>query len=154
MLTKLLPDQISEFWDIIKYAIDQSTPPIAGEHPDKMNNILMSAREGSIDVWASYVKENKSNKFEGIVLTELLYDKPSKTRNMLIYCIYGYNEVDKQSWVDGIKAILKYANSKKCNQVVAYTNLPHIVEIVESLGGEAKYTFLSFDVKKLIKSFN
>jgi len=154
MLVKLLPDQISRFWDIIKYAIEQSLPPIAGEHPNKMNNILMSALDGSIDVWASYQKTDEGNKFEGIALTEVLFDRPSRTRNLLIYCIYGYENVDGRSWGEGLRTLIKYAASKRCNQIIAYTDIPQIAGLVERLGGEARYTLLSFDVRKMIKKFN
>jgi len=148
MLTRLLPDQISKFWDIIQYSISQSLPPIVGDHPNKMNNILMSALEGSIDVWASYNRGSDGNKFEGIVLTEILYDRPSRTRNLLIYCLYGYEKVDKQSWDNGLRTLLKYASGKKCNQIVAYTDIPMLIEVVKRLCGEARYTFISFDVQR------
>jgi len=152
MMTKLLPEQISKFWDIIKYAIEQSTPPIIGEAPNKMNSILMSALSGDIDVWASYDKEEEKTKFNGIILTELLYDKPSKTRNLLIYCLYGYENVNKDSWKYGILAILKYAKAKGCNQVIAYTDVPYMIEMTKFLGGEAKYTFCAFDTSRCLNN--
>jgi len=154
MLTKLLPDQISKFWDIIKYAVEQSLPPITGEHPDKMNNILFSALDGSIDVWASYEKGSEGSRFEGIVLTEILIDRPSKTKNLLLYCLYGYDKVTRESWESGFQTMLKYAAGKGCSRIVAYTDVPVLIELVKSLGGEAKYTFVSFDIKQIIKSFN
>jgi predicted porin len=149
MLNRLLPDQVSKFWPIIKYAVEQSLPPIVGEHPDKMNRILSSALCGKVDVWVSYDKE-KNNKVEGIVLTEFLFDEPSGTKNMLIYCLYGYNQVSNDSWLEGIKGLAKFAKSRQCNQIVAYTSEDVIIKTVESLGGEANYTFISFDVNKII----
>jgi hypothetical protein len=154
MLVRLMPDQISKFWDVIKFAIEQSLPPIAGESPNKMENILMSALDGSIEVWASYTKSAESNKFEGIVLTEMLYDRPSRTKNLLLYCLYGYEDVDKQSWVSGIVTLAKYAISRGCTQIVTYTDIPYMISLAKSLGAEAKYTFISFDVKEMIKKIN
>jgi len=154
MLTKLTPEQISKFWDVISYAVEESLPPITGEHPDRMNRILSSALSGKVDVWASYNKSEDVNKFEGIVLTQILYDNVSNTRNLLIYCIYGYSNVDSKSWSEGLETLLKYAKGERCNQIVAYTDLPNIVNLVNRLDGEAKYTFLSFNVNKLIKKFN
>jgi hypothetical protein len=152
MLTKLLPDQISKFWDIIKYAIEESLPPTVGESPNKMNKILSSCLSGKIDVWASYNRKEDSAKFEGLVLTRILFDEASETKNLLIYCLYGYEMVDKKSWIDGYKTILKYANSRKCSQIVGYTNVPLIIEVVKKLGGESNYTFISFNVKEGINS--
>jgi len=153
MLTKLLPDQISKFWDIIKYAVEQSLPPIVGDHPDKMNRILSSLLSGGLDCWASYEK-GEVNKFECILLTKFLYDDSSDTRNLLIYCIYGYNQISKKSWESGLVTLLNYAKGNMCNQIVAYTDIPHIVKISENLGAEDSYTFITFNVNKTVQKLN
>jgi len=152
MMNQLLPDQISKFWDIIKYAIEQSTPPIVSESPNKMNNILMAALSGDIDVWVSYEREEGKVKFNGVVLTEILFDKPSRTKNLLIYCLYGYEKISEDSWKHVVLALLKYAKSKGCNQVVAYTKVPYIIKVVKSLGGEADYTFCAFDTSRCLNN--
>ena len=145
MLTKLLPDQIAKLWDIIRYAIEQSLPPIVGEHPDKMNRLLSSMLSGKVEVWASYTKEER--KFEGIVVTQLLYDDASNTKNLLIYCLYGYVDVNTDSWKEGWEALNKYAKSLGCHSIMAYSTNQFIVDIVKKLDGSTSYTFLSFDVK-------
>lgn len=154
MLTRLLPEQISNFWDIIKFAVEQSLPPIVSEHPDKMNRILSAALCGKVEVWASYNKSDEGNKFEGIVLTKMIYDDASNTRNLLIYCLYGYNDVDNKSWLGALKSIVKYANSKGCTQIIAYSDSPYIVNVAKQLGGEAIYTFLSFDIGEIVQKIN
>lgn len=150
MLTRLLPDQISKFWDVISYAVEQSLPPTVGEHPDKMNRILAAALSGKIEVWASYTRQSDMTKFEGIVLTKILFDDASQTRNLLIYCLYGYEDVDNNSWLEGLTSIAKYAKSRNCAHVNAYSDIPFIIETVKKLGGETRYTYLSFD----LSSFN
>jgi len=152
MLTKLLPDQISKFWPIVKYGIEQSLPPVVGDHPDKMSRILSGALSGKIDVWASYNRTGDNAKFDGIMLTQILYDDPSGTKNLLIYCLYGYEKVDKQSWIDGFKSILSYASSKGCMQIVGYTDVPILIDLVKQFGGEAKYTFISFDISSSLNN--
>ena len=154
MLTKLLPEQISKFWDVIKYAVEQSLPPIVGESPDKMNRILSSALSGKVEVWASYNKGDKVNKFDGIVLTKMLYDDASDTRNLLIYCLYGYEEVNDVSWFDGFESLVKYAKSRGCLQIIAYSDIPYMIDIAKRLGGEADYTFISFDLGKIVQKLN
>lgn len=154
MLVKLLPDQVSKFWDVIKYAVEQSLPPIVGEAPNKMQNILSGCLSGKVDVWASYEKEGEKRKFEGIALTKVLHDDASMTNNLLIYCIYGYNGISSSSWRQGLISLLKYAYRIKCNQIVAYTEVPELIDLVKKLGGEAKYTFISFNVKGLKEKLN
>lgn len=149
-----MPDQIANFWNIIKYAVEKSLPPITGDHPDKMNRILSSLLCGKTECWASYDKDHNNVEFEGIVLTKIIYDDASDTRNLLIYCLYGYEEVNKDSWFEGIKALTKYANSKKCTQIIAYSEIPYMIEMTKTLGGEAKYVLCTFDVSKSIKLLN
>ena len=153
MINRLMPDQISKFWPIIKYAVEQSLPPVVGEHPDKMNRILSSALCGEIDVWVSYNK-GENNKIEGIILTEFLFDMPSGTKNMLIYCLYGYEEVSDESWVYGISGLARYAESRQCSRIVTYTDVPYMINLAKQLGGEANYTFITFEVNKIVNLLN
>lgn len=154
MLVKMLPEQISKFWDVIRYAIEQSLPPTVAESPDKMNRILSSLLSGKADCWASYTKSGGMNSFEGIVVTKMLYDDVSDTKNLLMYCLYGYTKVDKQSWLHGLKALTKYAEARGCARIVAYTDVPYMIDMANFLGGEAKYTLCSFDVKKIVQKLN
>jgi hypothetical protein len=153
MLTKLLPEQVSKFWDVIKFGLEESLPPIVGGHPDRMNRILTALLTDKAICWASYKRE-KTVKFEGIAVTRILYDDVSNTRNLLIYAVYGYETVDRQTWLEGITALAKYASSKRCDAIIAYTDLPHIVEIVRDLGGDTATTFLSFNVKQIVQILN
>ncbi len=146
----LLPEQVSKFWDIIKYAIEQSLPPITSEHPDKMNRILSAALSGKVSVWVSHV----DHKINGIVLTTSTYDDISGTKNLLIYCVYGYTRVDKDSWLKGLTVLTKYAKAKRFSRIVAYTNVDYIVNMVNSLGGNSEYRFISFDVDKIVQNLN
>ena len=141
MLTKLLPDQISAFWDILKYAIEESIPPIVSKNPNSMNNILASLLCGRAHCWASYTKGEEGNRFEGIVITKILYDDISDTKNLLLYCLYGYEDVDKKSWIDGFKSLIKFATAQGCSQIIGYSDVPLMIRLANKLGGETKYTF-------------
>jgi len=143
MLTKLMPDQISNFWDIIKYAIEESLPPTVDESSNKMNNILSALLCGKAQCWASYDKIEDGNKFEGLVVTRITYDDVSDTKNLLIYCLYGYETVSKSNWLSGFKSLVKFAIGQGCNQIIGYSDVSLILKLVKHLGGETKYTFIS-----------
>lgn len=154
MLTRLLPEQISEFWDVIKFAAEQSLPPIAGEHPDKMNRVLSALLSGKAQCWASYVKGEEVNKFEGFLITKIIYDEVSDTKNLLLYCLYGYTEVEQNTWIVGLVKVAKYARAKGCNAIVGYSNVKHLIEIANDLGADTSFTFISIDVKKTVQKLN
>ena len=150
MLTKLLPDQVSKFWPIIKYGVEESLPPlVTGENPDRANRILSAALSGKIEVWASYVRE-KMVRLEGIILTQFIYDYASDTKNLLIYAIYGYSSTDSNTWIEGLTLLAKYAKETKCNGMIAYSANPSIVENAKKFGANVDYTFISFDLSKIV----
>lgn len=154
MLTKLLPDQVSKLWDVIKYAIEQSVPPVAGEQPDKMNRILSSILCGKMDVWASYVKGNV-NKFEGLAVTEFLYNESDGTKNLLLYSIFGYNPVEhRKTYLEGLITLIKYAKANKCNMLCAYTKESGIVALANRLGADTSYTLINFNVDEFVQKLN
>ena len=151
MLTRLLPDQVSKFWDIIKFAIEESLPPIVGENPDKMNRILTSILSGKTQCWASYRRDGEKLIFEGICLTKIIYEDASDTRNLLIYAVYSYKKTVEESWMDAFLSVAKYAVAQKCTQVVAYSNVPYIVQKAKKYGGNTDFTFITFNIHKTSK---
>lgn len=144
MLTKLLPDQISHYWDILKPAIEASLPPVVGETPDKMNRVLAALIDGSLHCWISSRIKNEERILEGMVVTKLLYDDVSDTRNLLIYCLYGLGVASDGAWRSGFITLAKWAKSRGCSRIVAYSDVPGILDIVNRLGGETKYRYISF----------
>ena len=147
MLTKLLPDQIASFWNVIKYAIEDSIPPTATWTPNMTNKILSSLLCGKSHCWISYVK-GEQRKLEGVVVTQVLYDDISDTRNLLIYCLCSYDGFRESSWSNGLKALVKFAASRNCKNIVAYTDVPNIIKMVKKLGGETNQTFISLPLLK------
>ena len=116
-----------------------------------MGRVLGALLSGRAQCWASYIRNKENIKFEAIVVTRIIYDDISGTKNLLIYCLYGFREINKDSWMRGLLSLLKFAKGKGCLQVIAYTNIPYVVKKVESLSGSSSYTFIRFDVDKLVK---
>jgi hypothetical protein len=146
MLTKLLPDQISKFWPIIKYAVEESLPPTVGEHSDKMNRVLSAMLCGKLEVWALYKKKEDVVKFEAILVTQFLYDEASNTKNLLLYCLYGYSVISQDSWSEGFEALYKYAKAEGCGEIVAYSANDNVIDEAKSFGADTSFTFISFKI--------
>ena len=146
MLTKLIPDQVAAFWPIIKYAVEESVPPIVGEQPDRMNRILSSMLSGKLEVWASYTRPE--NKFEAIMVTQFLFDEGSGTKNLLLYSVYGYTAITEKSWTEGFHYLAEYAKANNCSALIAYSANQDIVNLAKQYGGDASYTFLSIPLNK------
>lgn len=150
MLIRLIPEQVSQLWDAIKYALENSPPLTADVSYDSwINNILTSAMDGSIEVWASYRRDNSGAKFEGLALTSFEVDRFIKKRSLLIYYVFTFTLAPESSWLEALRTLAKYAKSRKCSRVVAYSNVPEMISIAKKLGADTSVTFISFNVGDL-----
>jgi hypothetical protein len=148
MLTKITPDQVASMWDVIRDAIEKSLPPISSEDKNRMNNILTSLLCGKSHCWMSYVKNEDKNIFEGLLITRIIYDDISDCKNLLIYCIYGYEFVGRSSWTEGLKTLVKYAAGLGCSNIVAYSSVPSIISLIDKLGGDTSFKFIKLPLSK------
>jgi len=151
MLVKLTADQIANMWDVLKFGIENSLPPIAGEGPDKINNIFEALLSGGYDCWISFQRdeEERKLKLESMVVTTITLDNASKTKNFLIYTMYGFRPISDEEWRKGFLVLAKYAKAKNCNRVVAYSSEPRILDIVQKTGGDISYSFISYPLNKI-----
>jgi hypothetical protein len=149
MVNQMLPDQISKFWPIIKYAIEQSLPPIVIDHPDKMNRLLSALLSGKLEVWASYKHlEDGTIKFNGIAITQVLYDDVTDLKSLLVYSVYAYESTDELTWIEAYETISKFAVSKGCVRFVAYVSAPSVLKLIKRLGGDTSFTFISLPLSR------
>ena len=146
MLSKLTFEQISKYWEVIEYAIENSLPPITetADNPEKMQNILASLMNGSMQCWASYKRLEGGNKMEGILVTTTTLDYCSGTKSLLLYSVYAYEKLEKSSWLEGFEAIGKYARSIGCHTITAVSNSEDVIRAAKMVGGDASYTLLVF----------
>ena len=147
MLVRLIPEQIANLWDMIKYALENSPPIVVEQRGDKwINKVLEQALNGSIEIWAAYKRSEEGAKFEGIVITSFEIDKFVRQKSLLIYYVFSFRETAPSTWIEGLKVLTKYAKSRGCVRVIAYSNVPEIVSISEKLGGDVSTTFITFDI--------
>ncbi len=143
MLIKLFPDQISEKWEVIKFAIANSLPPSITKNPDCMNNVLFALMSEQLLCWISHTADNSVN---FILTTQIIEDLASREKSVLIYSAYGVNKVDKIYWIECLQTLRKYAEGNGCGSMVAYTNVPRFINIAKSIGVDTSFTFLYYPV--------
>lgn len=143
MLVKLQADDITSMWEIIKPSIAVSLPPAISASDVVMNNVLKSLLVDDMQCWAFFV----SDKIIGTITTTILFDKPSGVRNLLIYSLNGFEKVKEEWWEKGLKTIKDFAKSIGASNVVGYTRLEYVKDlVVKKLNGNSEY-FVSMEVK-------
>jgi len=141
MLLRLEPDQVNKYWAVVEKAIASSLPPVALEDVDLMNNILRNLISGEMQCWV--VVKNKA--IYSMLVTTPQFEIGG-TKNLLIYTLYGFENLDLETWKEGFTYLSEYARSIGCKRIVAYSEVKRILQVCRLLGGETKYTFISLEV--------
>jgi len=139
-----MPDQISNYWEDIRAGMNEALPPGA---PDRDQRLLAKMLGGIVQVWISYYRgQDEEPIVDGAVLTTVVEDRVHDSRSLLIYALWAIDETHYNTWQEGMEAMKKYAKGRMCNRVIGYTDEEKVLSLVEALGGEARYTFVTFDI--------
>jgi hypothetical protein len=134
MIIQLLPDQIAKLWDYIKIALIESAPPNIGRTNAELNNILAALLSEKAQCWISFEKSKEGKRFEAVVITQIVRDALSDTKNLLIYSLYG-EIISDRSWQQGMIGLAKFGLAKGCKNFVAFTDNPVVLQRVKQFGG-------------------
>jgi hypothetical protein len=144
MLLQLMPDQISSYWPIIKYAVENALPPTAGFNVD-MNYVLESLLSGEMQAWATIEKETK--KIVALTTTMVTEDPAIRQKTLLIYSITAMGDkIGKENWIDNFRMAMKYAKERGCTRITAYTQSEAIKKMAEYFGGDTSWSVVTFKV--------
>ena len=146
MLVRVLPNQVCDHWDVVSYGIQQSLPPITIESPRRMNNILESLLLGRMDLWIGL----EEDKVRGLVVTAFSYDKNSDVQDLLIYSIYGFEDLSTELIMEGMETLKKFAVSNGCKRVTAYSKVEAVINMMKRFGSE-EYSYLSISANGEMK---
>lgn len=146
MLVRVLPNQVCDHWDVVSYGIQQSLPPITLESPRRMNNILESLLLGRMDLWIGL----EEDKVRGLVVTAFSYDKNSDVQDLLIYSIYGFEDLSTELIMEGMETLKKFAVSNGCKRVTAYSKVEAVINMMKRFGSE-EYSYLSISANGEMK---
>lgn len=143
MLTKILPNQVSTYWEAISFAVRHSMPPFVKVDDVFMSNILTSLLLGELECWISI---NSKGQIDAIATTQFLEDAASRLKTLLIYSAYKtIDEIEDKSWYEAFQTISQYARNSGCCAIACYTVVDKIIEQALKFGGQLQ-TFITFNV--------
>ena len=139
MIIKLMPDQISQLWDSIRYGVINAVAPIVDPNPDNMQDILCQLLRQDMQCWC-VIEEDK--KILGYIVTSITVDTNTKFRSLMIYSLFLYKGIDDDMWADAYAAIEKFAEVNKCTRLIAYSANDRAIEIAKKFDFNSDYTYL------------
>ena len=147
----LLVSEVRKRWDDIYHYVKQALPPTAMEHEDVMqkNDLLLSVVGGALTCWiiteAESEKVSAKGRMVGVMLTCICTD-PGGAVGLTIYSLTGVENLPFSTWEIGLATIRKYAESKGCKKIFAYTYSEKVAKLAERLGGKADWRVIELEV--------
>ena len=140
MLTQLLDVDIGKMWNHIRDKIEDALPEgIRGEVT--MANILNLLLSGDMQAWVLSEGED----IKAVVTTLPIMDLPTGRKHFLIYTLWAKG-VDEGEWIRGMEVLRRYAKSKGCQHIVAYTVLDVVRKRAMEMFGAKSETFIYMEV--------
>jgi hypothetical protein len=141
MFIKLLPEQVSVYWDIIKHGCQQVLPPMTADNDAAMNDILKKLLMGQFQCWIS--TEPQSDRFKCFVISEIATDTFSDQRFFRLYVLYGVRPLTEEDWQEGFEKLQTFAKHNNCTVMTGYTNNEYLCEKLEKFGLVKTFSVIS-----------
>lgn len=144
-LLKLLPEQVMTHWESIKNCVWNALPPLTYSSDETILNIQEKFLLGTLQCWAA-IESVESPIIYGIVVTQIVVDEISQTKNMLLFAVSVINEHPHSMWSDAYESLRAVAKANDCKTLVAYSNQEKVFHIAQNLGADISWRFLQFPV--------
>ena len=136
MLVRLSPEQIVIYWERLRPTFIENLLPKVDKTPETVFRVLQSLLTESLQLWAGY-EEGESpieERIYGFIATSIDIDSISQERNLLIYSLFAVKKIPIEAWEEGIKILEEYKKLNKCSKLIAYTEVPEVLQLTKKLG--------------------
>lgn len=142
-LVQLTPAQISDHWETLTSGFVSALPPlVTGREALRQTIMLDLASRDLAHVWAAMEGEKPL----GYIYTTFVTDPVMQSRNLLIYAVFSVERTTVVTWRESLNTLLKFAKASKCMAVTAYTQELAVINMVNSIGGNAETRFIYKEV--------
>jgi hypothetical protein len=143
MLVKLLPDQIARYWELIRWGLTEGGREDLLAKKDKLNNILEALLVDRMQCWWYVIDDGeKDSKVISSVITSTQYDYTEKRENLCIFSVFGFEDIDKSWWHDGMQTIENYARGRGYGKLVGYTDNVFLIRLARARGWDCRLTYV------------
>ncbi len=147
MLVRLLPDDISSKWKVIREALLRSLPSYVDNDDNAFNKLLFALLDETLHCWLIVEYEDKQPMIHAVATTTIAMDSASGTKNLLIYSIAAFRTLSPELLKDAMESIQNFARSLKCSKIIAFTDVKKIVDMAKLLGANTAQTLIEMEVK-------
>ena len=143
MAVILLPDQIPQMWEAIKYAAVNADQVEEG-HRDRYLNVLLYQLLSSKA--QCFVRLDSARRLQALAVTSVVVDEMRDEKSLYVKFLYSFAKVDDEVWKQDIEVLKLYAIKNECKSITAKTHNDKAFELVKMLGMKERHKSLIMEV--------
>jgi hypothetical protein len=141
---RVLPEMVPEAWDTIRPFIEDGLKDC--EDGFSVPMIYSNLLAGLLEPWILINKEDGGEwadaQVAAVFTTQVIEDSNSGNRNLLVYTASGVSYLSDELWEDMAVATANLGRSHSCNNIVAVSSNPRVIEVFKMLGASTKTRYL------------
>ena len=141
MLVILLPEQVMQYWDEVKYYIEAALP-VHKQRCYDMQKVLMHVLGGVLLV--AFLTD-RQKKIIAVFSITIVRDNVTAVNNMEIMTGYALRQLEKEEIYSMMRTLKGLAREKKCGNIIFYTDIEDTIKSFEE-GGWKKHSFMMWEV--------
>jgi hypothetical protein len=145
LFLRILPSQIPTFWDHIKFAVSKVNS-LEGIKLESYLNIVLVRLLNEKE--SCFIRVSEDRELMAVVLTRFMTNPITENKTLLLDLIYSFKVASDSEWIDNMKVIKKYASNSGCDEIMAYSYIPRMFEILEMIGMKHTIRLYSCDVER------
>lgn len=144
IFTKYPIENIEKFWDGIAKSIKENLPPTVYGLKVSTDYILTKLLTDEMQMWVFMDDEREG--VHGFIITAFSEELAFKIRQLIVYAAVSVIHIPNEEWSKAFGIVKDFAYKYECSKILAYTNNPRVIEIVNTLGGSAEYHLAVLEV--------
>jgi len=140
---KILPVQIPQFWDAIKFACaqaDEVKKEDAANYYNELLQLLLS------DKAQCFVALDEKNILHSIGVTRILVDKVQDRKELCIQCLYSMSMISDEDLQRYFNFVIQFAKTAECKVITYNSKNPRIWQIATTIGCTERYRSFSYNL--------
>ena len=116
--------------------------PLAQLTNEKLTVVLEKLLSDKLTCWYGY----DDDKVHTVILTELLEEPSTKTKNLLIFTISIIDKVQPDEYVSMLETLRKYAKANRCANVYCYSSNEKLTNLFQTYGADTSYNLVKYEL--------
>ena len=136
MLIKILPDQVVQLWETIKYVAVKVDEIDEQDLPKYLNELLHALLNEKAQC---FVRLNDNREIVAIFITRFLMNTINGEKYFQIQCVYGFKSAQNEVWEKDWNVLKEFAKKENCSYIGFTSRNKRIWDIGKIMGMEEAY---------------